>query len=114
MMAEAEKLEEKADPEKAVEAYLAVLVKTDAFKDPELLLKSYRGLARAGYRLNVFYTEKAAELYIEAMEAAEAEDTQKDEKLRKQADEFAQKAKQALMASQRYDKKMRQGKQSAI
>ena len=110
MMVSAERLEDRGEPEKAVEAYLKVLERADAFKDPELLTRSYRGLARAGYRLNVYYTERAAELYIEAMEAADEEDAQQEEELREQADEFSKKAKQAFSASQRYDKKSRPAK----
>ena len=109
-MAEAQKLEDRGEPEKAVEAYLKILERADALKEPELLTRSYRRLARAGYRLNVYYTERSAELYIEAMEAAHEEDQAREDELREQADEFLKKAKQAFAASQRYDKKTRQAK----
>ena len=106
----AEKEEDKNDLEKTIEAYMKVLQKADAFEDEEILKKALRRLARAGYRLNVYYTERSAGFYIDAMLAADNDDKKKEEELREQGDEFAKKAKQALSASQKYDKRSRQSK----
>ena len=80
------------------------------FEDDELLKKAYRRLARAGYKLNVYYTERSAGFYIDAMLAADNGDIKNEDALREQGDEFAKKAKQAMLASQRYDKRSRQVK----
>ena len=106
----AEKEEDKNELESTIEAYLKVLEKAEAFEDDEILKKAYRRLARAGYKLNVYYTERSAGFYIDAMLAADNGDIKNEDALREQGDEFAKKAKQAMLASQRYDKRSRQVK----
>ena len=107
LFAAAEREEDKNELEATIEAYMKVLEKAENFHDDLILKKAYRRLARAGYRLNVYYTERSAGFYIDAMSAAHDGDEKKEESLRLQGDEFAKKAKQALLASQKYDKRSR-------